>query len=1112
MRKFSLINSKGESYDITTEDAFFHSPEGLGFQRNDTYHQVGSRYILANTSPSQGNITGKLILNSDDPYGDYQNFLDFCDDDLQLLYEGVGYRRSQYATENALSIDYAVAGGNASYIGSYDFISGVFKALYRKFSYGTYSSSDWSLVSGMTTSSCAIYECTVSTDPKEYVKSGTSVICNGLNSLATNETASLTRGVNGVCRSSDLSKIRICLRADALQGKTIAEWVESNQPEFLYTLAEPIETSYPNSEYSYPALYDVTLSSLTAYSDGTNSGDAMLDLIRYGANHEEIEETGSTIRIDGDFIKASVNKLEINPIPDFTGMASLPGRFGGTGNNLVSSTSRNISGQNNSGTVISSQELAYVAAGEKYQYYGEGVADNLIPLDSSPQGMSLTVTLTYTSLTGGQTAQIDSIVISDFEEDGDSYTSSFTFGGEHYETVSNPGSSANPAENGWYVYGQTYVPTEDETVDNVTTYYDQVVTYGSVTPSGNENPAASRWYEDSYSLSGDEVAVSTKTYYSVESLNYATAAPIGNENPAALEWYELVAGEYQLTSDTTVDPEKTYYFVSSRNYEKVASVAGGKNYCDPSKWVLGTVGATGSPTHFVLVNSTTAFRNTGIKLPAGTYTFSATDGLSSLGVLYVYKEDTGYMVSTKTNYSAVALPVTKTIADDELIALVVGKSVVGDDPSVIKVQIEAGSTATAYESYFALSPVEEGWYEKLDGYYDATLDDHVISNKPYYNVTSESYVTVTPTGDENPSVEGWFVRETTYYQTTDTVVIPGTTYYRFEDSEYTVPQYDGRIYLTVTAADCTNDATVSIRTSIISSSVDGVANDYLNESWQALKNLRQPMQSVVSLSAYDYKKYYRDVRISKVEKTEINLYSVLEVPIEFKCLSPWKNPFRVLTKTLSDSIEPMSWGPNEYKIQNGSLVEFTNEFTEVEPIGTENPSAEGWYVLIDGSYVLTEDTTVDPETTYYAFGVPFEPDFDDDESIWDITWGQEAKMSFIVDSDGALPSPCTLFIYGPATNPQWSHYANGVLLSEGSCDVNITADQYLVVDSSEDSFSILVFNKDGSLAFDAYQQSDFSKDLFMFLRYGENVINIANSGGTYNSDTRVGGYIYYESV
>lgn len=42
-----------------------------------------------------------------------------------------------------------------------------------------------------------------------------------------------------------------------------------------------------------------------------------------------------------------------------------------------------------------------------------------------------------------------------------------------------------------------------------------------------------------------------------------------------------------------------------------------------------------------------------------------------------------------------------------------------------------------------------------------------------------------------------------------------------------------------------------------------------------------------------------------------------------------------------------------------------NEYVAVTPVGTENPTTEGWYELVEGTYTLSSDTTVDSEKTYY---------------------------------------------------------------------------------------------------------------------------------------------------
>lgn len=53
-----------------------------------------------------------------------------------------------------------------------------------------------------------------------------------------------------------------------------------------------------------------------------------------------------------------------------------------------------------------------------------------------------------------------------------------------------------------------------------------------------------------------------------------------------------------------------------------------------------------------------------------------------------------------------------------------------------------------------------------------------------------------------------------------------------------------------------------------------------------------------------------------------------------------------------------------YEIETTSASTVT--YTAVSPVGTENPSQEGWYVLSGNRYVLSTDHTVDNNKTYYA--------------------------------------------------------------------------------------------------------------------------------------------------
>ena len=56
----------------------------------------------------------------------------------------------------------------------------------------------------------------------------------------------------------------------------------------------------------------------------------------------------------------------------------------------------------------------------------------------------------------------------------------------------------------------------------------------------------------------------------------------------------------------------------------------------------------------------------------------------------------------------------------------------------------------------------------------------------------------------------------------------------------------------------------------------------------------------------------------------------------------------------------------KYKAGENVIVDDLSTYAAVTPVGSENPSAEGWYELVNGKYVESTDTTVDPLKTYYA--------------------------------------------------------------------------------------------------------------------------------------------------
>ena len=57
----------------------------------------------------------------------------------------------------------------------------------------------------------------------------------------------------------------------------------------------------------------------------------------------------------------------------------------------------------------------------------------------------------------------------------------------------------------------------------------------------------------------------------------------------------------------------------------------------------------------------------------------------------------------------------------------------------------------------------------------------------------------------------------------------------------------------------------------------------------------------------------------------------------------------------------------KYPAGTNIVVVDLSAYIGVTPAGSENPSEEGWYELVGGKYVLSEDTTVDNEKTYFEY-------------------------------------------------------------------------------------------------------------------------------------------------
>lgn len=114
----------------------------------------------------------------------------------------------------------------------------------------------------------------------------------------------------------------------------------------------------------------------------------------------------------------------------------------------------------------------------------------------------------------------------------------------------------------------------------------------------------------------------------------------------------------------------------------------GKNVLPKDNWVTGTIGIADNK--FVLSASSTRKRMVDVPIKAGTYTVSGETATTVRAIIF-YREDK----SVITSWISSSTPKTFTISEDCFVAVASENM----DDSTRKIQLELGSTATAYEPY-----------------------------------------------------------------------------------------------------------------------------------------------------------------------------------------------------------------------------------------------------------------------------------------------------------------------------------------------------------------------------------------------------------------------------
>ena len=220
-----------------------------------------------------------------------------------------------------------------------------------------------------------------------------------------------------------------------------------------------------------------------------------------------------------------------------------------------------------------------------------------------------------------------------------------------------------------------------------------------------------------------------------------------------------------------------------------------------------------------------------------------------------------------------------------------------------------------------------------------------------------------------------------------------------------------------------------------------------------------PLQLLYYPNGLNTTEYRKRVRVSKLEKSELNEYGVLDCNIEFISYTPWYKIFR-------DIIEP----------------------------GGEQSSNGGW--IWDRGNRWRDSFDVDYSTYHYMFNGSY-------------------RRTIRITSDTNGSGPIKLSIHGPLVNPTWTHYIDGELVSTGglieNSPVTVDANETLIIDNTSGTYSMTVYNSETGIERNVYEYRDFNKPCFFTLKQGVNeiVINTDNNDAIH---IEAEGHIYYATV
>ena len=135
-----------------------------------------------------------------------------------------------------------------------------------------------------------------------------------------------------------------------------------------------------------------------------------------------------------------------------------------------------------------------------------------------------------------------------------------------------------------------------------------------------------------------------------------------------------------------------------------------------------------------------------------------------------------------------------------------------------------------------------------------------------------------------------------------------------------------------------------------------------------------------------------------------------------------------------------------------------------------------------GYYYVNIDYPIETESgTGYTYTYPF-------------TYSNESAGSVTMLLNVNIDSPCRISIFGPCTNPSWSHYVNGVEVGSGKVNCSVIAGERMIVDCQKIPYSIKKYNNSLVETEDCYGESDFSTGRFIYLKEGTNKLSFTHEG------------------